>query len=144
MVKKERTLLYQKGWSLEKSILSTSVIVVRDMTGARQIFVMRKLITNYGYVGKVAAKYVAAGYSVTVNPPLKGVDFTASKHGIRFAGIIFAEKKTYGVEEIEKVKEIAEKYKVKPLIILYGAGPRITSEALEKAKKYGIIIKRIR
>lgn len=114
------------------------------MTGARQIFVMKKLVKNYRHVGRVAARYVAAGYSVTVNPPLKGVDFTATKHGIRFAGIILAEKKTYGVEEIEKAKEIAEKYKVKPIIILYGAGPRLATEALEKAKEYGIIVRRIR
>jgi protein involved in ribonucleotide reduction len=114
------------------------------MTGAKQIFLMRKLSSKYGVSGRVAARYVAAGYSVTVNPPLKDVDFVASKHGVRFAGIILSGKKLYGVEIVEKAREIGEKYRVKPLLILYGTGPRITVEALEKAREYGVIIRRIR
>ncbi len=114
------------------------------MTGARQIFLMKKLTKKYSIKGKVVSHYIAAGYSVTVNPPLKDVDFTASKHGVKYAGIILSNKKIYGVEMVEKAKEIGEKYKVKPVLILYGSGPKLSSEALSKAREYGVIIKRIR
>ncbi len=105
---------------------------------------MRKLTKRFGIKGRVAARYVAAGYSVTVNPPLEGVDFTASKHGVRYAGIIFWEKKSIGPEIIEKAHAIGEKYRVKPVIVLYGSGPKITAEALDKARELGVLVRRIR
>jgi hypothetical protein len=114
------------------------------MTTARRIFIINKLLKKKNVVAKVAARYVAAGYSVTVNPPLKGVDFTASKKGVRYAGIVLWEKKKYGEEIIGKAKEIAEKYRVKSLIILYGSGPRIDNELIVKAREEGIIIRRVR
>ncbi len=114
------------------------------MTTARQIFVSKKLMAKYGVKGRVASRYVRAGYSVTINPPLEGVDFTASKHGVRYAGIILWEKKTYGVEVVEKAHGIGEKYRVKPVIILYGSGPRLSEDTLAAAREKGIIIRRIR
>jgi hypothetical protein len=80
------------------------------MTTARRIFIINKLLEKKNAVAKVAARYVAAGYSATVNPPLKEVDFIASKKGTRYAGIVLWEKKRYGEEIINKAKEVAEKY----------------------------------
>lgn len=114
------------------------------MTSAKRLFLMRKLREKYSVKGRVASRYIAAGFSVTINPPLTGVDFTATKHGFRYAGIILWEKKTYNTDVVEKAHSIGEKYRVKPLIILYGSGPRITREAVEKARELGVIIRRIR
>lgn len=114
------------------------------MTTARRMFIINKLLKKKNIVGKVAARYVAAGFSVTVNPPLKGVDFTATKHSVRYAGIILWQKKKYGEEVVVKAKEIAEKYKVKPIVILYGSGPVVDKEVILKAREEGIIVKRIR
>ncbi len=114
------------------------------MTSARQIFLMKRLIRKYRVKGRVASRYIAAGYSVTINPPLEGVDFTASKHGVRFAGIILSDKKMYDVDIVEKAHEISEKYRVKPILILYGSGPRLSPKALEKAREYGVIVRRVR
>ncbi|WP_244372467.1 hypothetical protein [Staphylothermus marinus] len=129
---------------MKNNISRTSRRRMKTMTTARRMFVINKLLRKKNVVGKVAARYVAAGFNVTVNPPLKGVYFTASKHGVRYAGIVLWQKKKVGEEIIGKAKEIADKYKVKPIIILYGSGPIIDKDIVAKAREAGIIIKRIR
>ncbi len=114
------------------------------MTTAKRRFVINKLLSKKNVISKAATRYVAAGFSVTVNPPLKGVDFIAIKKNIKYAGIVLWKKKKYSEEVISKAKEIASKYNVKPVILLYGSGPRIDKEIVLKAKEEGIIIRRIR
>jgi hypothetical protein len=114
------------------------------MATARQMFVINKLSRKLGVKGRVASRYVEAGYSVRVDPPLEGVDFTASKKGVRLAGIIITGRKTVDADTIENAKKIGEEYRVKPVIILYGSGPSITPEALRKAREYGVSLRRIR
>ncbi len=114
------------------------------MTTGRQIFTIKKIAKRYGLVGKVAGRYVAAGYNVTVKPPIKGVDFIASGQGRRYGGFIFSGKTTVTPDKIEEVAKIAKTYGLEPLVVLYGRGAKITAEAIEKAKELDVKIRRVR
>ncbi len=114
------------------------------MTTGRQIFIIKKIVKRYGLIGKVTARYVAAGYNVTVKPPIKGVDFIASGQGKRYGGFIVAGKTSISAEKIEELSRTAKIHGLEPLVILYGRGATITAEALEKAKELGVKIRRVR
>ncbi len=115
------------------------------MVTAKAKFISRRLREKYGVVGKVAERYISAGYSVTFNVKCNDVlfDFIAKK-GEKIGVKIYNGKIKVGLEDIEKISRAAEKLGVKPVIVLYGSGPSVSEEALDKADELNISIKRIR
>ncbi len=116
------------------------------VTLAEIVFTKKKLAEKYGVEGRVAGLYVEAGYSVEMHHPVKGdrVSFVARKEGVVVAvDVVNGSVRVTG----EVVSKIAEKAKVlgaKPVIVLYGSGPRLTEEAQNLAKELGVAVKRVR
>ncbi len=116
------------------------------MTLAEIVFQARKLEKRYGVEGKVAARYVEAGYSVTMLfDTSKGrISFVAKKAGEVIAADVVYGKIRVTSEIVEKLAEKAASINAKPVLILYGGGPELTEEALKAAKEKNVAVKRIR
>ncbi len=116
------------------------------MVTAKARFISKLLKERYGVVGTVAGRYVSAGYGVEFNIKSGGVvfDIVALKGNEKLAIKIYNGKIVLGVEDIDKIINAAKNINAKPVIILYGRGPRITDELINKLDEMEINIRRIR
>lgn len=116
------------------------------MSLARIVFLKKKLEKKYGVVGKVAGRYVEAGYTVNVGfQTAKGnIDIVAKKEGQILAIDVITGSVKVGTDVIERLKEKAATINAKPILVLYGAGPQLQEEALKKAEELGVEVKRVR
>lgn len=116
------------------------------MVTAREKFVWKKLREKYGVIGEVAGRYIAAGYGVSVNVKVGDVlfDIIASKKGEKLAIKVFYGARIVKSGEVEALVKAAENINGKPVIILYGSGPKVSEDALEKIREHGVGLKRIR
>ncbi len=116
------------------------------MSLARIVFTQRKLREKFGPVGYVAGLYVEAGYNVTVGfeTPKGRVDVRAVKGGEVYAIDVLLEKRVYGPDVVEAIAEKAKSINAKPVLVLYGAGPELSKDAVEKARELGVKVRRVR
>ncbi len=116
------------------------------MVTAKAKFISKKLAQKYGVIGKVASRYVAAGYSVNILSEQSNsfFDIIAIKSGEKYAIKVFTNAKEIGYEELKKIVDEATKIGAKPIAVLYGSGPRISEDALSKLDELHIKIKRVR
>ncbi len=116
------------------------------MSLARIIFLQKKLREKYGPEGYVAGLYLEAGYNVTVGFETgKGrVSVKAVKGGETLAIDVLVDKRVYGPEVVQAIAEKAKSIGARPVLVLYGAGPELSKDALEKAKELGVKVRRVR
>jgi len=116
------------------------------MSLARAVFQARRLAERYGPAGRVAGRYVLAGYNVTMNfkTPHGEVSFIAKRGQELYAVDVVVESGPVRVERLEAIRRKAESIRAKPVLALYGAGPEATKELVEKARELGVKIKRFR
>ena len=116
------------------------------MVTAKEAFDAKKLAQKYGVVGKVAGLYRTAGYKIDILDTKEeaNVNFIASKRGEKLGVKVFM-KSTYVPQDIlEKLKSVAEEKGFKPILVLYGAGPKLKDDVISRAKELGISIRRVR
>ncbi|MCE4610459.1 MAG: restriction endonuclease [Desulfurococcales archaeon] len=117
------------------------------MATAREAYEARLLASRYGPIGKVAGNYRVAGFQVKVissseDAPL---NFIAWKKGGERLGVkVRVKSGPVDRSEIEALKAEAEKNNAKPILVLYGKGPRIARELVEEARRMGVSLKRVR
>ena len=116
------------------------------MTLAEIVFQQKKLEQKYGVEGKVAGRYVEAGFHVRMHVATKHgtVSFVAIKGKEKFAVDVVNGKKVLGKADLDSLKKKAESLSAKPVLVLYGSGPRLDDEAKNYAKENSIEVKRIR
>lgn len=116
------------------------------MSYARVAFLKRVFREKYGVRGTVAGLYLEAGYSITFGVRTRAghVGFIAVKGEERLAVDVVSKKVTIGVEVVKALKEKAEALGAKPVLVLYGAGPKLSPEAVEAAKSLGVSVRRVR
>ncbi|NOZ31102.1 MAG: hypothetical protein GXO68_04040 [Crenarchaeota archaeon] len=116
------------------------------MTTAREAFEAKKLAQKYGVVGKVAGRYREAGYKVDVvtTDEEAGYNFTAYKKGEKLAVKVFHKSGQVPVEVVEKLASEAKEQEYKPILVLYGAGPKLSESVLSRAGELGVSIRRVR
>ena len=116
------------------------------MTTAREAFEAKKLAQKYGVIGKVAGRYREAGYKVDVLTTDEEVPyhFTAVKKGEKLAIKVYHKSGGVPVEVVEKLAEKAKEEDYKPILVLYGAGPKLSEPVLTKAGELGVSIRRVR
>jgi hypothetical protein len=116
------------------------------MTLAEIVFQKKKLEEKYGVEGKVAGFYVEAGYDVRMsfNTSKGTLSFVAKKGSQLLAVDVIVASKVLGKEVIEALAEKAKAIKAKPVLILYGAGPKLSDEAKAAAKELSVEVKRVR
>ncbi len=115
------------------------------MVTAREAFEAKKLAARYGVVGKVAARYRMAGYEVRVESAEEGskLHFTAVKPRDRIAVRVYWRTGPVPESVVEELASAAGSG-FKPVLVLYGAGPKITPQVLEKARGLGVSVRRVR
>ncbi len=113
---------------------------------AKEMFDAKKLAQKYGVVGKVAGLYRMAGYKVDVLSADEGADvnFIASKRNEKLGVKVFVKNIYVPLDIVEKLKKAADEKKFKPILVLYGAGPKLKDDVLNKIKELNISIKRVR
>ena len=116
------------------------------MTFAEIVFQKKKLEEKYGVEGKVAGFYVEAGYDVRMgfNTSKGRLSFIAKKGGQLLAVDVVAASKVLGRDAVEAIAEKAKAIKAKPVLVLYGAGPKLSDEAKTAARELGVEIRRVR
>ncbi|MEB3816422.1 MAG: hypothetical protein LRS46_00555 [Desulfurococcales archaeon] len=116
------------------------------MVTAKEAFEARKLAAKYGVPGKVAALYRMAGYIIDVISTDEDapIHFKASKRRESLAVKVYWRSGRVSPELVEGVAGRAKELNSKPVLVLYGSGPRITQDALNRAKELGVSIRRVR
>ena len=116
------------------------------MTLAEIVFQRRKLEQKYGVEGKVAGRYVEAGFHVKMHVTTKhgAVSFVAIKGREKLAVDVVSSKRALSKADLESLRRKAESLSAKPVLVLYGAGPKLDDEARNYARENSIEIRRIR
>ena len=116
------------------------------MTTSREAFEAKKLAQKYGIIGRVAGRYVTAGYDVDVvtTDSSAPYHFTAVKRGEKLAVRVYEKSGHVPVDIIDLLADKAKTEGYRPVLILYGAGPRITEEIISRARESGVTIRRVR
>ena len=116
------------------------------MATAREMFDARMLASKYGPVGRVAAGYRTAGFQVKVLDKTgeEPVSFIAWKKGARFAVRVVIKSESVSANTVKALIEEAKKNDARPVLVLYGRGPKIEKDALEEAKSQGVKVRRFR
>jgi predicted RecB family endonuclease len=120
--------------------------VEEEMTTAKEAFEAKKLAQKYGVIGKVAGRYRESGYKVDVLTTDDEADynFTAVKKGEKLAIKVYHKSGTVPVEVVEKLAGKSKEEGFKPILILYGAGPKLTEQVSAKAGELSVSIRRVR
>ncbi len=108
------------------------------MSNWRRIYLSNTLTRKYGILGRVASRYVLAGFSVRVNN-----DHILIKGRNESKVVVVVESSKELRDKAGKVKELAKRLSSKPVIAVYGRC-KISDEDLEKVVNEGIQIKFIR
>ena len=110
------------------------------------VFMKKRLKEKFGVVGVVAGRYVEAGYSVRIgfDTAAGKVDIIAKKGGQTLVIDVVEGKTVVDVAKIEEIVRKAKSINGKPVLILYGSGPRISDNAREKARELSVELRRIR
>ena len=114
-----------------------------EVTTGREAFEAKLLAMKYGVPGKVAGLYRSAGYQVDMVLS-DDLDFIARRKGEGLGVKVFQKPGQPPEELLDKLSAAAKERGLKPILVLYGAGPRISSELREKAKGLGISVRRVR
>ena len=116
------------------------------MTTAREAFEAKKLAQKYGIVGKVAGSYRTAGYEVIMRSTSNDANFNfiAKKKGEKLLVKVYDKTGKVPQSVIEKLAEAASKEGGKPILVLYGGGPKVDSTTINMAKEKGISVRRFR
>ncbi|MCE4604560.1 MAG: hypothetical protein F7B20_06315 [Aeropyrum sp.] len=114
------------------------------MVTSEEAFEAKKLAAKYGVVGRVAGSYRMAGYEVEVldaslDSPL---NFKAWRRGEKLAVRVYSKSGRVPAGVVEELASKAEGWK--PVLVLYGAGPKVSGEVLEKSRELGVSIRRFR
>ncbi len=119
---------------------------MRKLVTAKEMFDAKKLAQKYGIIGKVAGLYRIAGHKIDITDTNEEaeVNFIASKRNERLGIKVFAKNTYVPVEVIEKLRKAADENKFKPILVLYGTGPKLKDDALNKAKELEVSLKRVR
>jgi len=113
------------------------------MVTPRQAYLASKLVEKYGVIGRVASRYLTAGYSVRILHPTRygPVHVVALKHGTTLAIDIAT-----GSVSVEIAKNILEKSKLlraKPILVIYGRSVVVPEDVKTFCDENGIKLRRI-
>ena len=101
---------------------------------------------KYGIKGVVAGRYVEAGYNIVFDfkTPHGTIDIVATKGGDKVAIDVIWESREVSSSDIENLVNKAKSINARPVLAIYGNGPKITDDAKRKAHETNVIIKRVR
>jgi len=116
------------------------------MVTAKARFISKLFRERYGVIGIAAGRYISAGYGVKFNIRSGEVvfDIVALKENEKLAIKVYNGKVILEIEDVNKIIDAAKNINAKPVIILYGRGPKVSDELINKLDEIEISIRRIR
>ncbi len=104
------------------------------MVTARRKYLVRRVAKLYGIVGKVAGRYVVAGYSVEFNHPTRysSVHVVARGNGQVLTVEVVHERGRLTVDTARNLLEKAKLIKARPILAVYGLGWSDIPEELKR------------
>ncbi len=116
------------------------------MALARIRELQKYLVKKYGVIGAVAGRYVEAGLHVQLMHPTRygPAHVIATGAGQRVVVEVVYGVDKVGPEVVETLLKKAELLRAKPVLVLYGAGPRLTDEARALVEERGVKVRRLR
>jgi len=108
------------------------------MTTYKQGFIVNKLLEKGGVVNKVATAYVKAGFNIRLKPDLPSVDLIAIRGSEKYCIKVLHEKKTYDENALKDFLSSCREAGYTPVVVLYGSGPKIAQDFLDKNKNVKI------
>lgn len=104
------------------------------MVTARQRYAVRRLGETYGILGRIAGRYVAAGYSVELNHPTRygPIHVVARGDGQVLAVDVVYEGGKLTVEAARRILEKAKLIRARPVLAVYGLGWNNVPEELRR------------
>ncbi|MCE4613214.1 MAG: hypothetical protein F7C07_05215 [Desulfurococcales archaeon] len=116
------------------------------MATEREVFEAKKLEAKYGVIGKAAARYRMAGYNIEVvdDKEEAAANFVATKKGEKLAVKVFYRSGKVPQDAVEKLIEYSGKASARPVLVLYGSGPKITGELLDLIRSNNVSLRRMR
>ena len=116
------------------------------MVTAREAFEAKKLAQKYGVIGKVAGLYRMAGYEVEVKDTSDGAEFNfiARKRRESLIVKVYTKNNHVPLDVVEKLAKAGSEGGYKPILVLYGRGPKVTTELINKAKELNVSLRRVR
>jgi len=115
----------------------------RELTTGREAFEAKLLAMKYGVPGKVAGLYRSAGYQVDMLLSDE-LDFIARRRGEGLGVKVYQDPGQPPEDLLSRLSAAARERGLKPVLILYGAGPRVSGEVRDRARELGISIRRVR
>ena len=103
------------------------------------------LSRRYGVVGRVASKYVEAGFRVSfLSSERRDIaDFIAYKGRNRFVvKVVYSSR--LSEDTIKKLAAGAKRYSAKPVLALYGRVKPLSDAIRRIAEENGVVLKRVR
>ncbi len=116
------------------------------MSIARKRFLEKMLKEKYGEIGIVASRYLEAGCSVRLLHPTRygPIHIIVTGGGIRLAIEVFKDPREVPKEVVDSVIAKAKLINAKPVLVLYGDGPKLSEEIYRYCIENGVKIRRIR
>ncbi len=113
---------------------------------SRAKYICRIYEKKYGVVGRIAKRYIMAGYSVEFMHPTRygSIHIVARGDGQKIAIEVFDKSSTVSMETVSRLLEKSKLIGAKPILILYSNGPRIDNEVYRYCIENGIKIRRIK
>jgi len=101
---------------------------------SRRRYLIKRVAKLYGIVGKVAGRYIAAGYSVEFNHPTRysPIHIIARGNGQMLAVEVVYERGKLTVETARSILEKAKLIGARPVLVVHGLGWNDVPEELRR------------
>jgi hypothetical protein len=140
------TLFHQKLFKVQHRVFEYRLEVKYIMATAKARYLQKVFEEKYGVIGKVAGKYLEAGYSIEFMHPTRygKVHILARKEGKILAIEVIDKSGNVDENVVKTFLEKAKLLKAKPILVLYSDGPKITENLYKFCIDNGIKIRRIK
>ncbi|MCS7111285.1 MAG: hypothetical protein RMI45_00950 [Ignisphaera sp.] len=112
----------------------------------RMLYLCKIFERRYGVIGRVARRYLMAGYSVEFMHPTRygSIHIIARRGSEKIAVEVFEKPSSVTMDTATRLLEKSRLVGAKPLLVLYSSGPRMDSTMRNYCAENGIRIRRIR
>ncbi|MEM1541701.1 MAG: hypothetical protein QW101_05645 [Ignisphaera sp.] len=116
------------------------------MTSAKIRYIQNIYEKKYGRLGRIAGRYVGAGYGVEFNHPTRygPVSLLVRGRGSIMAIEVVENNDKVDIEKIKVFIEKAKLLKAKPVLILYSTGSKLSDDVRKLCMDNGVKIRRIK
>jgi len=109
-------------------------------------YIQRVLEKKYGVLGKVAGRYLEAGFSVEMYHPTRygPIHFIARGGGMKLAVEVVEKPGFVDVDVVKRLLEKAKLVSARPVLVLYSSKSRFSDDVYRFCKENNIKVRRVK